>query len=91
MHYKINNTRFMLLIMIHDFMQVLNIHGEHYTKNSYFSRAHLIYYHLFIGETEINPRNYSEQRINMGNFVQITKNDVHIYAKFRYSTWYEFV
>jgi hypothetical protein len=31
-------------------------------------------------EEKLNPRNYSEQELNMDNFVQATEHDVHMYA-----------
>jgi hypothetical protein len=41
-------------------------------------------------EQKLNPRNYSEQEINIRNFVQAADNDVHMYAKFGGLTFYEF-
>jgi hypothetical protein len=32
---------------------------------------------------KLNHRNYSEQELNMGNFVQANEYDVHMYAKFQ--------
>jgi hypothetical protein len=39
---------------------------------------------------KFNHKNYSEQEINMDNFVQATEHDVHMYTKFGGLDFYEF-
>jgi hypothetical protein len=59
---------FMNLIMLSDFMHVLNSRKKHSTKNEYFSR-HIIFTTIYLlQEQKLNPRNYSEQELNMSNF-----------------------
>jgi hypothetical protein len=42
-----------------------------------------IFYLLqFIQEQKLNHKQYCEQEVNMGNFVQATEPDVHMFAKF---------
>jgi hypothetical protein len=63
-----------------DFMQVLNIISKHYTKNEYFPKHIQFTMVYLLQEEKLNPRNYSEQELNMDNFVQATEHDVHMYA-----------
>jgi hypothetical protein len=72
----------MHLIMFSDFMQVLHINRMHPTKNEYFS-MHILFTTIYLlQEHKLNHRNYSQQEINMINFIQSTENDVHMYAQF---------
>jgi hypothetical protein len=74
--------RFMHLIMFSDFMQVLYINRMHPTKNEYFP-MHILFTTIYLlQEHKLNHRNYSQQEINMINFIQSTENDVHMYAQF---------
>jgi hypothetical protein len=53
---------------------------------------HTLFSTIYLLQKEIlNHRNYFEQEINMINFVQATENDVHMYAKFGYLTFYAFL
>jgi hypothetical protein len=71
-----------------DFMYVLNSIRKHYTKNKHFPK-HILFSTLYLlQEQKLHPRNYSEQDINMSNFVHTTENDVHMYAKFGGLTFY---
>jgi hypothetical protein len=76
--------QFRILILLSDFMQVLNSIRKHYTKNEYFSR-HIIFTTIYLLlDHKLNHNKYSGQEINMINFVQATEHDVHTYAKFGY-------
>jgi hypothetical protein len=79
------------VIIISDFMQALNINRKHYTKNDYFSRHTLFSIIYLLQEQKLNPKNYSVQELNMGNFIQATENDVHMYAQFGGLTFYEYL
>jgi hypothetical protein len=79
---------FMNLIMLPDFIQVLYSRRKHPTKNEYFPR-HILFTTIYLlQEQKLNDRNYSEQEINMGNFVQANYHDVRMYAKFGYLYFY---
>jgi hypothetical protein len=57
--------RFMNLIMLFDFIQVLNILRKHPTKNEYFP-MHIVCTTIYLlQEQELNPRIYSEQELIM--------------------------
>jgi hypothetical protein len=59
----------MNLIMLSDFIQVLISRRKHTTKNEYFPR-HIIFTTIYLlQEEKLNPKNYSEQEIDMRNFV----------------------
>jgi hypothetical protein len=61
---------FRILILPSDFMQVLNIIRKHYTNNEYFPK-HMVFTTIYLlQEQKLNPRNYSEQKINMIYFIQ---------------------
>jgi hypothetical protein len=82
MHYK-NLTE------LSDFIQVLYCIRKHCAKNVYFPK-HILFTTIYVLQKQkLSHRNYSEQKINMSNFVQATKHDVHIYAKFGGLTSYE--
>jgi hypothetical protein len=72
----------MHLIIFSNFMKVLHSIRNQTTKNENFSR-HIIFTIIYLlQEHKLNPKNYSKQELNMGNFVQATEHDVHMYAKF---------
>jgi hypothetical protein len=50
-HWKFNNIKFRILIMLFGFMQVLNHLKKHPTKNEHF-QVYSIFYKLFITGTE---------------------------------------
>jgi hypothetical protein len=61
---------FRILILPSDFMQVLNIIRKHYTNNEYFPK-HMVFTTIYLlQEQKLNPRNYSEQKVNMIYFIQ---------------------
>jgi hypothetical protein len=64
-----------------DFIHVLNS-IKHYTKNEYFPKHILFTATYLMQEQKWNPNKYSKQEINMSNFVQATRHDVHMYEKF---------
>jgi hypothetical protein len=78
----------MSLSMLFDFMQGLNSIRKHPTKIEYFSKYILFTTIYLLKKQKLNPNKYSEQEINMSNFVKATKHDVHMYAKFRDFTFY---
>jgi hypothetical protein len=59
--------------MLYDFMQVLHITRKYYTKNEYFHKHILFTIIYLLQEQKLNHINYSEQEINMDNFVQATE------------------
>jgi hypothetical protein len=74
--------QFRILILLSDFMQILNIKKKHSTKNECFPK-HIPFTIIYLlQEQKLNHRNYYEQEINMRNFVQATK--------FGYFTFYAF-
>jgi hypothetical protein len=75
--------RYITLNMLFDFMQVLNSQKKHSTRNEYFSMYILFTTLYLMQEQKLNPRNYCEQQITMGNFLQATEHDVKMHAKFR--------
>jgi hypothetical protein len=59
----------MNLIILFDFMHVLNINRKHSTKNEHLSR-HILFTKIYLlKKQKLNHINYSEQEINMRNFV----------------------
>jgi hypothetical protein len=79
----------MNLIMLFDFMLILNIKRKHSTKNEYLSR-HILFTKIYLlQEQKLNHNNYSKQKINMRNFVHATQHDVHMCKKFGDFTSYE--
>jgi hypothetical protein len=62
-------------------MQVLNIKRKHSTKNEYFPK-HILFTTIYLlQEYELNHNNYSEQKINMSNFVKAKERDMNMHAK----------
>jgi hypothetical protein len=83
--------RLVRITWFYDFMLVLNINRKHSIKNKHLSR-HILFTTIYLlYEQKLNYTNYSEQEINMRNFVQATKNDVHMYENFGYFTFYDFL
>jgi hypothetical protein len=81
----------MSLNMLSYFMQVLNSTRKHYTKNDYFP-MHIMFTRIYLlQEEKLNPNKYSEQEINMSNFVQAKEYNLHMNAKFGYSTFCVFL
>jgi hypothetical protein len=66
-----------------DFIQVLYSIRKHSTTNKYFPMHIIITTIYSFQEPNLNHGNYSEQELNMDNFVQANKYDVHMYAKFQ--------
>jgi hypothetical protein len=61
--------RLVRLTWFSDFMQVLNIKRKHHTNNEYFPKYILFTTICLLQENKLNPNKYSEQELNMGNFV----------------------
>jgi hypothetical protein len=74
--------------MLSNFIQVLNSAREFYTKNYYFSIHNLFTIIYLLQEQELNHKNYSEQKLNMSNFVQANEYDVHMYTCLHYRYFY---
>jgi hypothetical protein len=72
-------------------MQSLSIKRKHYTKTDHFSRHSLFSTIYLLQEWKLNHRDYFEKEINMGNIIQATENDVHMYSKFGDFTFYVFL
>jgi hypothetical protein len=64
--------QFSILIFLSDFMLVLNSIRKHYTRNKH-SPKHILFSTLYLlQEQNLNSNKYSEQEINMTNFVLAT-------------------
>jgi hypothetical protein len=60
---------FMSLNKFSNFMQVLNHLRNCYTRNEHFPK-HILFSTIYLlQEQKLNHRNYSEQELNMSNFV----------------------
>jgi hypothetical protein len=62
-------------------MQILNSTRKYYTNNEYFSK-HTLFSTIYLLQEEILNHKKLFEDINMINFVQATKNDVLMYARF---------
>jgi hypothetical protein len=82
---------FMNLIMLYDFIHVINITKKHPIKIEHFSKHTLFATISLLQEHKLNHRNCSEQEINIRNFVQATEHYVHMYANFGGFTFYVFL
>jgi hypothetical protein len=72
----------MNLIMLYDYMQVINSIRKHYTKNEYF-HTHILFSTIhFLLEQKLNHSNYFEKELIMENFLHANDNDFHMYAEF---------
>jgi hypothetical protein len=81
----------MNLILLSDFMYVLNSKWKHPTKNEHFP-MHILFTTIYLlQEQKLNPNKYSGQEINMGNFVQANGHYVHMYTKFGDFIFYRFL
>jgi hypothetical protein len=70
----------MSLNKLSDFIHVLYSIMKHWVKNEYFP-MHILFTTIYsLHEQKLNHRQYSEQEINMSNFVQATEHDIHMYA-----------
>jgi hypothetical protein len=67
---------------LHDFIQVIISMRKHHIKVDYFSKLILFTTIYLFHKQKLNHGNYSEQELNMGNFVQNNEYDVHMYTKF---------
>jgi hypothetical protein len=64
--------KFMALIMLSDFIHILNSIRKHPAKNEYFP-MHILFSTIYLLQGQnLNNRNYSMQKINMGNFEDFT-------------------
>jgi hypothetical protein len=71
------------LIMLFDFMPILNSIKKHYTNNEYFYR-HIIFNMIYLlQEQKLNPRKYSKKEIIMSNFVHAKDYDLIMYENFQ--------
>jgi hypothetical protein len=77
------SMQFMDLIMLSDFMQVLNNIRKHYTNNEYFYR-HIPFIMIYLlQEHKLNPRDYSKQEIIMSHFVQAKEYGMIMYENYQ--------
>jgi hypothetical protein len=68
--WKFNNMQFINLNMFSDFMKVLNSIRKHPTKNEYFPTHILSTTIYFLKKQKLNHNKYSEEELNMSNFLQ---------------------
>jgi hypothetical protein len=74
-----------------NFIHVLYSITKHWVKNDYFP-IHILFTTIYLlQEHKLNPKNYSEQKSNMDNFVQATEHGVHMYTKFGDFMFYVFL
>jgi hypothetical protein len=73
----------MNIIVLSDYMKLLNSTRKHPTNNEYFSRHILFTTMYLLQEQKLNPKNYSEQDINMSNFIQAKEYDMIMYSNFQ--------
>jgi hypothetical protein len=86
-----DNMRFVNLIVLSDFIQVLNILRKHPTKNEYFP-MHILFTTIYLlQEQELNPRIYSKQELIMSIFVQATDHVINLHAKIQYLILHRFL
>jgi hypothetical protein len=71
--------RLVILTWSFDFMQVLYSIRKHPATNEYFPMLIIITTIYSLQEPNLNHGNYSEQELNMGNFVKSNEYDVHMY------------
>jgi hypothetical protein len=78
------------LIILSDFIQVLNSARKVPSKNQYFSKHELFYTNSLLQEHRLNSSNYSMQELIMGIFVRTTDHgmstnaEVQSISKYRY-------
>jgi hypothetical protein len=83
--------RFMNLIMLFDFIQVLNSTREFATKN-YYIPMHILFTTIYLlKEHEFNPRIHSKQELIMIIFVQATDHDINMHEKIQYLILHSFL
>jgi hypothetical protein len=69
-----------IIILLSDFLQVLNSIKKHLTKNEHFS-MHILFSTIYLlHEQKLNPNKYFEQEINMGNFTKATEHGMNMHA-----------
>jgi hypothetical protein len=72
-------------------MQVINSTRKYYTNSGYFPK-HTLFSTIYLLQKEILIyKNYLEEEILMINFVQVTENDVLMYARFECPDVYVFL
>jgi hypothetical protein len=71
-----------ILILLFEFMQVLDIKMKHSTKNEHFTKHTLFSIIYLLQKQKLNPNKYSKQEINMGNFVQANGYEMNMNAQF---------
>jgi hypothetical protein len=70
---------FMNLIMLSDYIQVLNSIRKYRTKIEHLYK-HILFSTIYLlHEQKLNPSKYSEKEINMQNFVQAKGYDMIMY------------
>jgi hypothetical protein len=74
--------KIMALVIVYDFMQVLNSTRKYYTSNEYFYRYIILTTIYLLREQKLNPRNYSKPEIIMSNFVHAKEYDMIMYENF---------
>jgi hypothetical protein len=71
----------MNLSRVYDVILVLNINRKHSTMNKHFSK-HIQFTIIYLLQTQkLNYNKYSEQEINMSNFVQAKEYDMNMHVK----------
>jgi hypothetical protein len=70
------------LIILSDFILVLDSIRKHPTKNEYFFKYIIFSIIYLLQEQKLNPINYFEQQINMINFVEANDYDMLMYENF---------
>jgi hypothetical protein len=83
--------RYINLILLFDFIQVLISKRKHSTQDEYFP-SHILFSTIYLLLEEIlNHRNYFEREINMINFVYATNHNVHMHANMQCTNMHIFL
>jgi hypothetical protein len=83
--------RFIILIVLYDFMQVLNINRRLFTKYGHFSKHILFAMIYLLQKQKLKYNNYSEQQINMRHFIQSKEHDMNMNANIQCMNMHDFL
>jgi hypothetical protein len=74
----------MVLTKLYDFISVLYSTRKHWVKNEYFTMHNLFSTIYLLQEQKLIPNKYSQQEINMSNFVQANGYHMSMHRKIQY-------
>jgi hypothetical protein len=82
---------FMKLTMLYDFLQVLLSKRKHPTNYEYFSKYIQFSIIYLLQKQRFNHNTYSEQTLNMCNFIQDKDDDMSMRAKIQCMNMHEWL